>query len=206
MKVALYARVSKSDGSQDIERQVEQLREFCQSKEWQIVEEVSEHVSGRRKKREGTSKLINLARSNQIQKVVVHEVSRLGRNLADTFNTVEALTEAKVSVYDLQMRQETLDGNYVRTAFANMILPVLAGAAQQWIQDHSYRIKSGQKKAIKEGRYPGRPKSSKIKNEDVILYLLKRGSSIRVTAQKAEVWPETVRKVKKKYEAELTES
>jgi DNA invertase Pin-like site-specific DNA recombinase len=81
MKTAIYTRVSKTDGSQDVARQVADLREFAKSQNWEIVFEVEEKISGRRTVRSGTQKLINLARSNQIQKVLIHEISRLGRNV-----------------------------------------------------------------------------------------------------------------------------
>lgn len=174
-KTALYIRVSKADGSQDTSRQLNELRDFANSQNWQIVEEIEEHISGRKTNRSGTQKLINLAKSNKIQKVLIHEVSRLGRNACDTYNTVEELAKNKVSVFDFHQRQETLDGNYNKTIYANIILPVLAGLSEQWISQHVYRIKSGLDNARKKGVKIGRPKQSKIKKEDEILKLRKQG-------------------------------
>jgi selenophosphate synthetase-related protein len=42
MKTALYTRVSKTDGSQDVARQVNDLREFAKSQNWEVVFEVEE--------------------------------------------------------------------------------------------------------------------------------------------------------------------
>jgi DNA invertase Pin-like site-specific DNA recombinase len=69
LKTAIYTRISKSDGSQDISRQINDLQEFAKSQNWEVVCIVEEKISGRRTGRSGTQKLINLARSNQIQKV-----------------------------------------------------------------------------------------------------------------------------------------
>ena len=98
MQTLIYARVSKSDSSQDVERRLVELGEFAKKQNWQIAFEVVENISGRKVRRQGTEKIINLARSNQIQKVLVHEISRLGRNLAYVMRTVEELCKYKVSI------------------------------------------------------------------------------------------------------------
>jgi DNA invertase Pin-like site-specific DNA recombinase len=175
MKTLIYARVSKSDGSQDVERQLVELRELAKKNDWQVVEEVVENISGRKVRRQGTEKVINLARSNQIQKVLVHEISRLGRNLADVVRTVEELCKCKVSIYDLNQNQETLDEYFQKTTFANLIIPVLAGLGEEWVRQHSYRIKSGLKLAREKGGKLGRPKATKLKKEDEITKLLQQG-------------------------------
>ena len=77
--------------------------------------------------------------------------SRLGRNACDTYNTVEELAKYKVSVFDYNQKQETLDSRYQKTIYANIILPVLAGLSEQWLQQHVYRIKSGLQEARKKG-------------------------------------------------------
>ncbi len=175
MKIAHYLRISKADGTQDTTRQLNELKEFANSQNWKIVEEIEEHISGTRTKRSGTEKLINLAKSNKIQKVLIHEVSRLGRNACDTYNTVEELSKYKVSVFDFHQKQETLDKHYNKTIYANIILPVLAGLSEQWLQQHTYRIKSGLENAKKKGVQLGRPKEVKHKKEDEILKLRKQG-------------------------------
>ena len=175
MKIALYIRISKADGSQDTSRQFSQLRSFAKEQGWKIIEEIEEHISGKKTNRSGTQKLINLAKSNQIQKILIHEVSRLGRNACDTYNTVEELAKYKVSVFDYNQRQETLDSNYQKTIYANIILPVLAGLSEQWLQEHTYRIKSGLEQARLKGVKIGRPKKEKSKKEDEILRIRKLG-------------------------------
>ena len=174
-KIALYLRISKADGTQDTSRQLNELRLFAKQNGWQIVEEIEEHISGTRTKRSGTEKLINLAKSNKIQKVLIHEVSRLGRNACDTYNTVEEISKYKVSVFDYYQKQETLDKHHNKTIYANIILPVLAGLSEQWLQQHVYRIKSGLENAKKKGVQLGRPKEGKHKKEDEILKIRKQG-------------------------------
>ncbi len=200
MKVAIYTRVSKDDGSQDDSRQINELREFCLEKKWTVVFEVSEDISGRKKKREGTEKLIRLAKANQIQKVLVHEISRLGRNAYDVLRTVEALFEAKCSVFDFRQHQETMDRYYQKTTYATIVLPVLAGMAEEWLRIHSFRIKSGLKQAKLKGKVLGRPKSDSIKNEGKVLPLLKQGLSYRKIAKQLGMSKDTINKISKKHQ------
>ena len=203
MKVAIYVRVSKSDGSQNPERQIDELKKFCEKKKWNPTNIIIENVTGRRVKRQGTEKLINLAKSNKIQKVLVHEVSRIGRNTLDALKTVEALCDHKVSMYIYQQDQETLDKNYKKTPYALIVLPLLAGLAEQWTIDHSFRIKSGLEHAKKKGVRLGRPSDLPIKNEKKIFKYLKEGHSIRETERLAQVSRTTVIKVKRKFEEDL---
>ena len=199
MKVAIYTRVSKADGSQNIHRQENELVAFCLEHSWIVVEKIEERISGRKKKRAGTEKLILLAKANRIQKVLVHEISRLGRNLADVVQTVEQLTENKVSVFDFRQRLETLDQNYRKTPFATMVLPVLAGIAEEYAEQQSYRIKSGLQLARSKGKSLGRPKGQPIKKEDIILEVLKTGESYQKTALRIGVSKSTVQRVAKKH-------
>jgi DNA invertase Pin-like site-specific DNA recombinase len=197
-KIAIYARVSKTDGTQDAERQLYELKQFSNAQGWKVVEIVTEHISGRKKNREGTKKLINLAKSNQIQKVLVHEISRLGRNLSDTCNTIEILKDNKVSLYAYNQKQETLDNNYELTRYANDILPVLVDLAAEESKTLSTRIKSGLNLAKSKGTKLGRPKIIKHKNEDKIIELLNNNISVRKAAEAANVSPRTVMAIKKK--------
>jgi len=195
---AIYVRVSKSDGSQDVQRQIDDLRAFCELNKWNVAKIVKENVSGRKKNRQGTVELINLARANRIKKVLVHEVSRLGRNAADVFQTVEALCEAKCSVYDYQQRQETLDNNNQKTVYATIILPLLAGFAEQWSNDHAYRIRSGLNRAVKNGKTLGRKPAEKLKNEDKAVQLLIKGKTIADIMKACNIGKSTVLRIRKK--------
>jgi len=200
-KIAIYARVST--GRQDADRQVEELVRFADGQRWEVAVILKETASGRHQKREATEKLIRMAKGNQITKVLVWEVSRLGRKLADVANTVEQLAEARCSVFDFQTGQETLDSQGRKTAFGLMVLPIFAGIAEQWAAEHSARVRSGLDRAKAKGKRLGRPKGKPIKKEEQILGYLKLGNSERKTAALAGVSPATVQKVKQKRAADL---
>ena len=48
IRVALYSRVSTKDKGQDVRNQTDQLREFCERQDWQIVREFTDKASGKR--------------------------------------------------------------------------------------------------------------------------------------------------------------
>lgn len=175
MNVSLYARVSKSSSLQDTERQINELRKYCEIEGFTIIEEITENITGKKVKRAGILKLINLAKQKKINKVIIHEVSRLGRNMADVVNTVEELKKYKVSVIDYNQKQETLDENNNYTIFGQIIFPLLSGLAAREVEQSSYRIKSGLNLARSKGIKLGRPKKEKIKKEEDISKLLKSG-------------------------------
>ena len=54
MKVAIYVRVSKLDGSQNPDKQIDELKKFCKKKKWSPTEIIIENVTGRKLKRQGT--------------------------------------------------------------------------------------------------------------------------------------------------------
>ena len=76
-----------------------------------------------------------------------------------------------MSVFDYNQRQETLNSNYQKTIYANIILPVLAALSEQWLQEHTYRIKSGLEQARLKGVKIGRPRQEFIKKEKEVLEL-----------------------------------
>lgn len=80
-----------------------------------------------------------------------------------------------------------------------IVLPLLAGLAEQWTVDHSFRIKSGIERAKKRGVKLGRPTDGRIKNEKKVYKFLNEGRSLRETQRLAQVSRTTVIKVKRKY-------
>ena len=196
--VAIHARVSSS--GQNPERQILDLEAFAKKQGWNVVETVGEMISGKKTKRVATEKLVRMARGNKIVKVLTHEATRMGRDANDLFQTVESLAENKVSLYDYQMKMETLDDDGRKTLYAMIILRLLGGLAERESENLSYRIKSGQAVARAKGRVPGRPQAETFKKENKIIEELGNGSSIRKTAEKLNLSPATVLKAKKKHE------
>jgi putative resolvase len=75
-KVALYARVSNNDAKDNLERQLERIRNYSISNGYNIIKEVKEISSGLNDKR---NKLIKLLKSDDYDLIVVENKDRLTR-------------------------------------------------------------------------------------------------------------------------------
>ncbi|MCP4108846.1 MAG: IS607 family transposase [Desulfobacteraceae bacterium] len=87
LKVAVYARVSSSDGRKNLEAQAERLTGYCMARGWQIsriVKEIGSGVNDSRKK------LKELLRDTSVNLIVVEHKDRLTRF---GFSYIETLLE-----------------------------------------------------------------------------------------------------------------
>jgi DNA invertase Pin-like site-specific DNA recombinase len=90
-RVALYARVSTSNGSQDPEMQLRELREYAQRRELQIVEEYVDNVSGSKDSRPALNQLMADASQRRFDAVLVWKLDRFGRSLRHLVNALAEL-------------------------------------------------------------------------------------------------------------------
>jgi DNA invertase Pin-like site-specific DNA recombinase len=92
--VAILVRVSAQ--KQETDRQITELQTVATVKRWEVVEVVGETVSGSSQKRPGLNRIIELAEAGHIQKVLVHEVSRVARKNSIAHLFLERLDELGV--------------------------------------------------------------------------------------------------------------
>ena len=127
--VAILVRVSSQ--KQQTARQISDLTAFASSIGYQVVEICEETVSGRvsADQRTGLQRVEELARQGKIKKVLVHEISRIGRRNSVTHKFVENLLEMGVSLYWHQQRIETLLPSGKRNPAAGIMLALLSEMA-----------------------------------------------------------------------------
>jgi len=203
MNVALFTRVSTAD--QNTTRQLNDLRKTAEQQSWTITAEITETISGAKdnSEREGIAELLQLAAAGQIRKVVVTEVSRLGRKVSEVINLIEQLQAFGVSIFIANIGMETLLADGKVNFMFKPILVTLAGFAEMERELLKERIKSGMKAARKAGKRIGRPEGSSEQAADVldkyplVVKQLQKGRSVREAAKLADVSPATVQKVKK---------
>ena len=125
-KVVIYARVSTS--TQDYTRQITELRNYAWKQNYKIVKEFSEKISGGKKieERAAIKELLDFVKSNNVEKVLVYECSRLSRRQLDFLYIIEQLTEARVSLYILQNGLETLLPDGRPNPIANLCFGIIA--------------------------------------------------------------------------------
>ena len=78
-KVVIYARVSSRDQKEDLERQVEYLKNYCSSKGYQVAKIITDISSGLNENRRGLKQLFKLVESGEITKVIITYRDRLTR-------------------------------------------------------------------------------------------------------------------------------
>jgi len=200
-QAVIFVRVSKKE--QDYQRQLEDLRAVAQIQSVDVVAEISEKISGARmnQERDGIQELLQLCRHGAIQKVLVCEVSRLGRSTVEVLQVVDELTRLGISIYVQNFGIETLK-NGKRNPVAQFMFTLLAEFARLERETLRERILSGMEEARRQGKKIGRPdgtveeKATFLKKYGSVARNLRAGLSVRKTAKLCEVSINTVRKVK----------
>ena len=79
-KVVILARVSTN--RQDYDRQINELTDYCDRMQWEVAQVFANKVSGAKsvEERAEIQEMVTYIKSNDVMRVVVLEISRLGRN------------------------------------------------------------------------------------------------------------------------------
>ncbi|EHP84888.1 IS607 family transposase, partial [Methanotorris formicicus] len=78
-RIAIYARVSGRDQKNDLERQLEYLKNYCKEKNYAIEEIITDIGRGLNENRRGLKKLFKLVKEGKINKVIITTEDRLTR-------------------------------------------------------------------------------------------------------------------------------
>ena len=106
-KVVVLARVSTQ--AQDYQRQVTELQEYCDRAGWEVTKVFANKVSGAKAVTERAEivEMVEYIKSNDIQRVVCLEISRVGRNTLAALKVINYLNENGVSLYVKNYNLET---------------------------------------------------------------------------------------------------
>lgn len=212
-KVVILARVSTD--KQEYRRQVNELKSFCQKMDWEIIGTFTNKISGAEslENRKELIEMIEFVRSNDVQRVVCLEISRLGRNTLEALKVIQILNENKVSLYIKNYSLETLNSDRSINPVASLICTILLEIASMERLTIRERMNSGRaqyiEKCRREGIKMGRPSSYKKDLESYKqqyqkeIVMLKKGISLRNISTLTGTSVNTIRKVK---ELCLTES
>jgi DNA invertase Pin-like site-specific DNA recombinase len=200
-RVVIYVRTSKI--SQDFTRQIQDLREYAIRMNFEIVEAITEKISGSCKipQREGLQRVMQLAKTKSYDKLLVSEISRLGRT-TEVHSIIEELSRLKVSIYIHNYSMETLDNNLMPNSMIGFMLTILAEFSRIEKETLIQRIKSGLEQAKRQGKVLGRKKDTlKSKSQYIAEYkplikLVKKGLSLREIATIGQCSINTVRKLR----------
>lgn len=192
-KIAIYCRVSTDD--QDAERQVHDLLTYAHSHSYEVVGIFRETASGAKNDRAERAKVLELAKRRKIKAILITELSRWGRSVADLIHTAQELESYGVSLVPLN--GDAIDWS---TPMGKLFATILAAIAEFERDLLIERTKSGLRAARAKGRIGGRKPGQNItqdKYREQILDMQKAGESVRGTASKLGISPGVVQKVRK---------
>lgn len=200
IKTVIFARVSTS--VQEYDRQVNELTALANGNGWSVEAVFAEKISGAKANNERTELLnmISFVEANHIDKVLVTELSRLGRDTLQVLEVIEMLNGKGISLYIQNYNIETLTKEGKINAMSQFLITILAEVARMERKTIRERVESGYKNyraaGGKVGRKVGYQKSESDMKEQYVeeIKLLKKGYSLRNIAKITGTSINTIRK------------
>lgn len=185
MKVVLFCRVSTS--GQEYDRQVNELSALALGNGWSVEGIFAEKISGAKKNLERAElmKMVEFVEVNNIDKVLVTELSRLGRDTLQVLEVIELLNSKGISLYIQNYGIETLTKEGKVNAMSQFMITILAEVARMERKTIRERVASGyinyRKQGGQVGRKVGYRKTEEQMKEQYTkeIQLLKKGLSLR---------------------------
>ena len=178
-KVVIFARVSSTNGTQDYERQINDLQTLASANNWTVEAVFAEKVSGAKKNTERIELM----------------------NMINYINSHNILNQNKVSVFIQNYNIETLTPEGEINPMSQFLITILAEVARMERKTIRERVASGyqnfRSNGGKVGRKVGYTKSDEVMREEYAeeLRLLKRGYSLRNTSKLTGTSINTLRKL-----------
>ena len=202
MKVVLFCRVSTLQ--QEYNRQVNELSALALSNGWSVEAVFAEKISGTKKntERPELQKMVEFVEANNIDKVLVMELSRLGRNTLQVLEVIELLNSKGISLYIQNYGIETLTKEGEVNPMSQFLITILAEVARMERKTIRERVASGYTNFIsnggKVGRKVGYRKSEEQMKEQYAkeIQLLRKGLSLRNIQAITSTSINTLRKLK----------
>lgn len=204
MKIVGYCRVSTA--SQSTDRQLAELNEYATRNGYQLVKVFAEQISGavKNENRPQLSAMIDYVTStSEVDKIVVWELSRLGRNTLEVLKTIETLNQNKINLHILTTNMETLDSKGEVNPITRLILTIMSELGAMERKQIRDRMSSGYQHHLAQGGKVGRKQGYRKSEEAIraeygeVIKCLRKGISIEKTAKICDVSKSTVQRVKK---------
>lgn len=184
-KAVILARVSTM--VQDYERQISELTEYAQTHNLEIVKVFANKVSGAKsnQQRSEIMEMIEFVKNNHVDKVLVLEISRLGRDTLEALKVIELLNQEKICLFVKNYAIETLDEAGSINPMAQFLITILLEVARMERNTIRQRMESGYRNHLNNGGSVGR-KVGYRKSDEAIreeykeeIKLLKKKISLR---------------------------
>ncbi len=198
-RVALYLRVST--GGQSVGNQKRELEAMAKQAGWKIVEVYQDKGVSGAKGRNGRPELNRMmedATRRRFKKLLVWDLSRLGRSLRDLISITDHFQELGI---DLYVHKDAIDTG---TASGRLFFHIVGAIGEFERERIRERINAGLARAKAEGKKLGRPEGTtkdKVKHQAEIVSLRDAGMSIRKIAGALSVSTSTVQAALKRGQA-----
>ena len=185
-KCVIYSRVSTSN--QEVENQIKLLREICEKKGYQLVDVISDVMSGSkgRVERKGFDKLIKGSVKKEWDSILVWSVDRLGRSLKDLVSFLEDINSVGC---DLYIHQSGIDSSTPSGKMMFQMIGVFAEFERSMISE---RVKLGLARTDKK---LGRPTNMNTGMIESVKFMRGKGVGIKKIASDLSIGVGTVYKV-----------
>lgn len=147
-RVGIYARVSSLD--QSTEMQVQELKEYCKARAWQLVMVCEDKASGTNDKRPQLQTLLNAASQRKIDVVLVWKLDRFARSLKDLMSMLTQLKDLGIEFVSLK---DSID---LTTAQGRLLAQLLGAFAEFEASLIRERVRAGLRNAVRKGKKLGR--------------------------------------------------
>lgn len=205
-RAVIYSRVSSEGNRQDNERQTKELTEYANKMGYELIGVYEEKVSGFKKNEDRPvfSKMLEEIEKGYIDRVLLWELSRLGRGVIQSLQNIQLLTDKKVSIYIKNFNLETLNEDKTPNSLSMFMVQILFSVATMESQITASRMSSGYRAFItKNGTKAVGRKTGSIETEEEtiqkhsdIVKLLKKKLTIRQISGLTNKSTNTVLKVK----------
>lgn len=207
MKSVVYARVSSVGDRQDTTRQIRDLENYAKEHSIEIEKTFEEHISGAKKTKDRPvlTECLDYCFNNNIDVLLISELSRLGRNVDDVLANVQLCKEHHLNVYFQKEQLSIFNKDGKEHPFLTIFIAVLGTCAEMERENIKFRLNSGKEQYLAKGGRVGRKEGyrksdDKFLNEYAgVIKQLKKGYPIRMIAKSEGVGISTVQRIKKRF-------
>ena len=154
MKVGIYLRVSTEEQAGEdrfgLKTQMADIRRLCRQKNYEVVKEYSDTMSGARSDRPGLQEMLTDAKEHRFEVLIVSKLDRLARSLVVELQAIDELKADGVTVMSVAEPTGGQDPDTER------LIHSVSGAVAEWEKHHiEKRMAAARRVKAKEGGYAG---------------------------------------------------
>ena len=150
IKVALYARVSTRDQTED--NQLIRMRQVAEARGYIVIDEYADVASGADARRPALDRMRRDAKAGRFSRILATKLDRLARSTVNLADLVADLDRWNVG---LELLDQPIDTTTPTGRLTTVILGAVAEFERELIRD---RTRDGLARAVAEGKTLGRPK------------------------------------------------